>query len=790
MAKETKVTLEDALNLAKEHHLSGNLTLAERTYKDVLAVYPEDFVSLHYLAVISYQKNAYDDGITFMKRALEINENDAPSWNILAVMLELVGQIDSAIRAWEKAIKINPDYVDALSNYAHASWKMGDFEKTEDLCNHALKIQPDYFPAIINLGGAYQGQKNNEKALEVWKQALEIIPDNPNALINIGNSLRDLGRINESEEYCRKAIAVAPENPDALLNLANALADQGKHEEAEKHYKQATNIQPNHVKAHSNLAITLMAQFRYDEALASAKYAIAFDPSFREAYGHMAIALSELSRLDEAEVAARKAFALAPDSAEAHVDLGQILFTKDNYDEAATLYSAAMELDPDNPRLYLKLSIALERANKFEESIEAIDQAVKLNPEMPEAYHLKGVTYMAANQTDKALKAINKALEIKPDYAEAMSVKSEILQAQGDMEEATKLIQQAIRINNQIPSIYLTLSKLKKFTKDDDDLKVMEDLKKDIHTFGSIQTSPFYYSLFKAYQDIGDYDQAFENLKMGADKKRSTVSYDILTDRNVFETVKARNTKEILDNYKGHGSQSDTPIFIVGMPRSGTTLTEQILASHPDVYGAGELYHLTHIESIVGEPLSIENAKEHGDTYVKLISEISDESKNAKRITDKMPGNYARIGQIASILPNAKIIHCRRNPIDTCFSCYKQLFSRGHYWTYDLEELASHYELYHAMMQYWRETLPDNFIEVTYEDTINDFETQARRIVEYAGLEWNDACLTPHKSKRSVLTASKGQVRKPIYKTSIEAWRRYEKQLEPLASRLEKYVKN
>jgi len=722
MAMANEVTLEDALNLAKQHHLSGNLTLAERTYKDVLAIYPENFTGLHYLAVISYQKNAYNEGITFMKKAIEVDKEDAPSWNILAVMLELVGQLDNAIRAWEKSITINPDYVDALSNYAHASWKAGNFKKTEDLCLHALTVDPNYFPAIINLGGAYQGQKNNEKALEVWKQALEIVPDNPNALINIGNSLRDLGRIKESEEYCRKAIEAAPENPDALLNLANALCDQGQHEEAEKYYKQATNFQPNHVQAHSNLAITLMAQLRFDEALSSAKYAIAFDPNFREAYGHMAIALGELGKLDEAEIAARKAIALAPDSAEAHVDLAQILFSKDNYDEAATLFSDAMELDPDNPRLYLKLSSALERANKFDESIKAIDQAVELNPEMPEAYHLKGVTYMAANQTDKALESINKALEIKPDYAESMSVKSEILQAQGKMEEAKEFIQQAIHTNNQIPSIYLTLSKMKKFTKDDEDLKVMEDLKKNIHTFGRVQTSPFHYALFKAYQDIGDYDQAFENLKIGADNKRKISPYDQASELSAFQSMKLAGTKEAIEGYKNHGSQSDVPIFILGMPRSGTTLTEQILASHPDVYGAGELYYLTQIESIVNEKLTKENAETYGDTYVKMIQSLNDEAKNAKRITDKMPGNYIRIGQIVSILPNAKIIHCQRNPIDTCFSCYKQLFSRGHYWTYNLEELASHYEQYHAMMQHWRETIPDNFIEVTYEDTINDFE--------------------------------------------------------------------
>jgi hypothetical protein len=225
------------------------------------------------------------------------------------------------------------------------------------------------------------------------------------------------------------------------------------------------------------------------------------------------------------------------------------------------------------------------------------------------------------------------------------------------------------------------------------------------------------------------------------------------------------------------------------MPRSGTTLTEQIISSHPDIYGAGELYTLAQVENEIGT-LTPENAKEWGAKYVELVKEINEDSKTAIKITDKMPGNFIRIGQIVNALPNAKIIHCRRNPIDTCLSCYKQLFGRGHYWSYNLEEMAQHYEEYDDLMAHWRNVLPKKFLEINYEDTVNDFENQARKLIDFVGMEWNDACLKPHKQKRSVLTASKGQVIKPIYKTSVHAWKRYEEQLQPLIKRLEKYVTN
>lgn len=788
MVKSNEVTLEDALSIAKKHHQRGNLTLADRTYRDILNIYPENFTSLHFLGIIAYQRGAIKEGVDFMHKAISVNDNNPESWNAYAVMLELTGQIEKALESWEKALDLKPEYPDALSNFGNALWKTQDYKKAQQMCEKALEIKPDFPPALLNLGNALLAQGENEKAIEYWEHSLKVVPDNYNAHINIGNALRDLGRIQESEEHCRKALEFSPDHPDALLNLANALSDQGQHEEAEKLLKKATDIKPDFVRAHSNLALVLMDLLRYDEALTASKYAIAFDPEFAEAYGNMAVILRELGKLEEAEEKARKAFELAPDSAEARIDLGEILFLLDKYEEAVTLFNEAMELKPDTPRLYIKLSAALDRANRPEEALEALEKAVELNPEMPEAYNLQGITYLTSNQTEKAHIALDKALEIKPDFAEAIATKSEVLQSEGKMEEAEKLIRSAIEINDQIPSLYMTLSKVKKFKKDDEDLKVMEELKGNADKFGKAHIPPLYYALFKAYEDIGEYDKAFEHLKFGADAKRSSVVYNAENQTSFLETLKHTSNKDYFDAYEGKGYEDDTPIFIVGMPRSGTTLTEQIISSHPDVYGAGELYTLGNVEQEIGT-LSLENAKEWGKSYVDSVRAINEDSKKARKITDKMPGNYIRLGQIVNALPNAKIIHCRRNPIDTCLSCYKQLFGRGHYWSYNLEEMVRHYEEYDDIMSHWREIIPDRFMEVHYEDTVNDFENQARKLIDFVGMEWDDACLSPHKQKRAVLTASKGQVIKPIYKTSVEAWRRYETQLQPLAEKLEKYVR-
>jgi hypothetical protein len=286
-----------------------------------------------------------------------------------------------------------------------------------------------------------------------------------------------------------------------------------------------------------------------------------------------------------------------------------------------------------------------------------------------------------------------------------------------------------------------------------------------------------YYALYRAFEDIGDHDRAFAYLKRGSDLKRLTIPYDQAQSRLHLDRMKDMFTPAFIEQFKGRGDDSDLPVFIVGMPRSGTTLTEQIISAHPDTYGAGELIDLNVAEMSLGGTFTPENAALLGKTYINRIRKLA---PDALRITDKMPGNYYRIGMIAAALPHAKIIHCRRNPIDTCLSCYKQLFARGQYWSYTLEDLGHFYQVYEEMMDHWRTVLPGRFLEVDYEATVNDFEHQARSMINHVGLPWHPACLEPHKNKRTVLTASKTQVIQPVYKTAVESWRIYEKHLQPL----------
>ncbi len=308
-----------------------------------------------------------------------------------------------------------------------------------------------------------------------------------------------------------------------------------------------------------------------------------------------------------------------------------------------------------------------------------------------------------------------------------------------------------------------------------------------------------HFALGKCYDDSGDYDKAFPHFMAGCKMKRAKLTYDPANAERQFAGLMEIFDQAAIDRLRGSGDPpgdpSGVPVFVLGMPRSGTTLTEQIIASHPDVYGAGELHDLLRIaERNIGgatTPVSFPDNLRALDRQTltawgaEYVAGLKQRAPDAKRITDKMPANFFAVGLIHLMLPNAKIIHVNRNPVDTCLSCFTRLFNRKQEHTYDLAELGQYYVHYARLMDHWRKVLPAGaFLDVQYEDIVADQEAQARRLIAYCGLEWNDACLDFHNTKRSIRTASVTQVRQPIYTSSVERWRHYEKFLGPLLDAL------
>jgi len=773
--EKQEMTIDEAILLAHQHIKAGNYRVAEMALHDILKIAPDHFESSYFLGLSSYYMGNALKAIEILDGISKHENATAEYWCNFGIILDQSDKHKEALNAFDEAIKMDGDYSDPHWNKANALFRAANFTEAEKAARIAIEIDPEIPESWLNLGAAIVELDRPEEAIECWEKAIELRPEFSLAWSNIGNLMRNLGRIKESKEKCYGALEHDHQNTQAINNLANCYLDEGNNKKAEELYRRAISLQPNYAEAHNNLAVCLISQFRYEEAAMQARYATYFKPDYTDAYINQSSALRSIGQIEEAKKSIEQAVILSPDSAEVHMDIADILLMQDHYGDAEIELQKASELEPDTPRVYIKLSYVQERANKIEEAIKTVDRAVELNPEMPEAYIRKGQIYHLANKIEKAEKSYKKAMEMQSASPALYVSMAELYQTKGDVEKSRSYIEKAKSISKNVPGIYLCLSKINKFTEGDEDFKSMLKMENTIEDRGFDQASALNFALFSAYEDIGNYDKAFEHLKKGNDYNRKTIPYQYDQQEEIFNNTKKYCTSDLLKRLEGKGSNKDLPIFILGMPRSGTTLTEQIISSHPEVYGGGEIGVAENRFELVSE----DNCSKLGEDYIKRIKKF-DLTGKAARITDKMPGNFMRIGQIVAILPNAKIIHCRRNAIDTCLSCYKQSFSRGQYWSYNLEELAAYYKLYEDIMAHWRKICPDKFLEIDYEETVTNFEEQARKLISFVELDWNDACLEPHKQKRSVLTASKTQVIKPVYKSSVEAWKRYEKQLQPL----------
>jgi hypothetical protein len=335
-----------------------------------------------------------------------------------------------------------------------------------------------------------------------------------------------------------------------------------------------------------------------------------------------------------------------------------------------------------------------------------------------------------------------------------------------------------------------SLTESKRFVDGDPHLTLIEALARDMGSLSEEDQMHLHFALGKVYADLGQHERSFSHLIEGNALKRKQIVYDETAALAQLERMRELFTAEAMRKGRGFGDPSTVPVFIIGMPRSGTTLVEQILASHPKVYGAGEL---DNFEAAVANLRGSGGARSGlGGEELRWIStryleRVRATAPAAERITDKMPANFRYVGLIHLALPNARIIHIRRDPIDTCLSCFSILFAHGQFFTYDLAELGRYYRAYAALMEHWREVLPlEQMLEVQYEELVANFEPLARRIVAYCGLDWEDACLEFHKTQRPIWTASVVQVRQRIYRSSVGRWRPHEGMLRPLSEALER----
>jgi Tfp pilus assembly protein PilF len=633
--------------------------------------------------------------------------------------------------------------------------------------------------------------RQGKDALLALQNATRFLPDDAETHYNLANHLKGLARLDEAEAGYRQALQIKPDYVAAHNNLGNLVLERGRLDEAEASYRRVLQIRPDFAEIHYNLGNILRDLGRQAEAGNCLRWAIQLKPDFAEAHNNLGNILRDLGRQAEAENCLRWAIQLKPDFAEAHNNLGSILMNQGWFVEADISLRWALKIKPDYAEAQNNLGSSLMYQNRLIEAETCLRQALMIDPDFAEAYGNLGCNFLKQGRFDEAEVCLRRALEIKPDFAEAYGNQSSILMEQGMFTEAEVCLRRALEIKPDFAEARFSLAQIRKVKASDENLMALIAAEEAVLS-GTMELPEkellfLHFALGKSYDDIGDHEKAFPHFIEGCRLKRAMLDYDPDKTAQDFAGIMRNFDAVAIDRLHGDGDPSHMPIFVLGMPRSGTTLVEQIIASHPEVHGAGELHDLMAIArrdigaTAFPDNLRLLDRERLAAWGAEYVSGLQQRAPDARRITDKAPVNFLSIGLIHLMLPNAKIIHVNRNPVDTCLSCFSKLFTFGQEHTYDLFELGRYYADYARLMAHWRKVLPAGaFLDVQYEDIVADQETQARRLIEYCGLEWNDACLDFHKNKRAVRTASVAQVRQPIYKSSVERWRPYEKFLGPL----------
>jgi tetratricopeptide (TPR) repeat protein len=788
------IDLQAQLQRGLAFHQQGRLADAEGVYGEILQRAPNHFDALHLLGVIAYQNRGYERAVQFISKAISINPNVASAYYNRGVSLKELMRLEEALVSYEKAIALKPDFAEAYSDRGNALKELNRLEEALASYDKAIALKPDFSEAYYNRGNTLKELKRLEDALVSYDKAIALKPDFSEAYSNRSNALQELKRLEEALVSYNRTIALKPDSED-YYNRGITLKELKRLEEALVSYEKAIALNPDYAQAYSNRAIALKELKRLEEALISCDKAIALKPDFAEAYYNRGVVLKELRRLEEALVSYEKAITLKQDYAEAYSNRGNVLQELKRLEEALVSCDKAIALRPDFAEAYSNRGNALKELDRREEALVSYDKAIALKPDYAEAYSNRGIALQELERLKDALISHEKAVALKPDLASAYNAMGSALKELGQLEEARAAFVKAIDIDPMIVGAYFNLADSKKFAPGDPNLAAMQKLVAMPKGLSKNDRMELDFALGKTYADLADHRRSFQHLLAANASKRATISYNEKAALALSDRIETAFTGDLIAAKSGGGNPSQRPIFILGMPRSGTTLVEQILASHPLVHGGGELETLGEVALGLRGPdgatipypefvpaLDQSAAMAIGTRY---LASVDQRLPKGERVTDKMPSNYHFAGLIHLALPNAKIIHTVRNPVDTCISCFTKLFARGQSFTYDLGELGRYYKRYARLMEHWRRVLPPGrILDVRYEDVIEDVEMQARGVISYCGLPWDDRCLSFHETDRPVRTASAWQVRQPIYKSAVGRWHDYEEFLRPLLTAL------
>lgn len=671
-----------------------------------------------------------------------------------------------------------------------------NFEKGETracayLCEKILEAAPNHGMALHLMGLVHHAEKHFDKAVAPLERALAVEPGNPLILANTVEIFRKEGHPTRALELAGDACDTANATSALLANVGLVKYDLKDLDGAKALHARALKLNPDHAASLNNLGSIARDEGSREDALGYYRQVLTLHPHHTEAWNNLITILIEMDDLETAQSEVTGLLKVYPNEPEAQRSQARLYLMRNELDAAEHAFKRALELDPNNLRSLVGLSQVLIEKNHPKLALPLAQSAHQLDPNDPLGAQQVAICLSGLEDNAGATAHYEKALALDPSFTPALLGRGHLALEHGDKDAARRDFEAAYRAKPQDVSCLVALVRLdKQSSAEGEDFKALEALLPQTPSYSAHRAASYHYALADCYHAQKRFDDAFAQYATAAEHKRGLIDYDADAYDARVDNIIAHFDATQIAALKPFALPSARPIFVLGMPRSGTTLTESILASHPEVYGAGELNDLN--DALFGQ-----NAQSTGlpQTIIAMLDKtgpnplqayldrLDQINASTPHITDKMPANFLMIGAIHALLPNAKIIHVARDPMDSCFSGFTRLFERSQLHSYTLTEMGRYYLAYQRIMDHWAAVLPaGSFHTVQYEALVTDAEPNARALLDFAGLSWHDNCLEFHKSKRRIRTASVTQVREKIYQGSVAKWRSYEPHLGELAA--------
>jgi len=592
------------------------------------------------------------------------------------------------------------------------------------------------------------------------------------------------GQLQQAQDVCQRILR-KQRRADAILILGMIAHEQKDFEVAVERYRQFLDIEPDHAQTHYNLGLVLNQLGRTELAVEHLNKTITIDANNAAAHGQLGDAYTILQRWEEAARAYQQVLAIQAQDVITTIKLGNVFLAAQLLTKAISLYEQALTILPDNALLHRHLGASLHRMGQTQKAVRCFQQALKLRPGYVGARIDLALVLRQLGRPEEALVQLEEAIDLKPDDVDAHISLALTFRQLGQTEHAIERLERFLSVRPTCGSAYYHISMM------DPREELIPAVKKivsdpELPTGDAINC---HFALGNCFDRSKSFDRAFSHYLKANTLERKTFAYDPRENIQVFDRLIEVYSERFFQDKHQFGSSSQLPVFIVGLPRSGTTLVEQIVSTHPEVHGAGE------IEAFSGVNLSIAQQFDDADPppecmsnidgtmaekySARYLQELELHCPTAARITDKLPGNFVRIGLIKTLFPDARIVHCQRNPLDNCISLFFHHFTALRC-SFELTELGQYYLDYQRLMSHWQDLFAGGIFDLKYEELVTDQERVSKQLIDYLDLEWDERCLDFHKNERVVMSPSNIQVRRPMYENSIDRWKPYEKHLGPL----------